>query len=265
MMESASQLLAADTLLSARLRRERLPELPLDARPVTPEEAYLCQDRVVERLLSHYGGHLIGYKIACTNAIAQRFLNMPEPFYGRLLSASTFDSPARLPASNFFMRIIESEFAFQFARDLPPAGHPLDRDEIAGALAGVLPGIELVDSRFQSWTTVGAPSLIADNACHGAWIKGALIRDWRDLDLAAQPVTLSVNGSVIQRGAGSAVLGHPLNALQWLVHRLHAQGICFLAGQYVTTGVTTDIYDAQPGDRLLADFGPVGSAELALS
>jgi 2-keto-4-pentenoate hydratase len=258
-----------DILLAARVRRERLVKLSDDARPATPDVAYACQDRVVERIIGHYGGRVIGYKIACTNAVAQRFLNTPEPFYGRLLSASTFESPASLPAGDFSMRIIESEFAFQFARDLPPADHPLKRNEIADALAGVLPGIELVDSRFTSWTSVGLPSLIADNACHGAWIKGALFsgqaRDWRDLDLATQPVTLSVNGAVIQRGAGSAVLGHPLNALAWLVHRLHARGIGLTAGEYVTTGVTTDIYNAQPGDHLQADFGPVGSVELTLS
>jgi 2-keto-4-pentenoate hydratase len=252
-------------LAAARIRRERLAEIPASVRPTTSEEAYAAQEHVIERLLSHWGGRVIGYKIACTNAVAQRFLNMPEPFYGRLFSASTFDSPAEIPAGDFSMRIIESEFAFQFARDLPPAGHALERDEIADALAGVLPGIELVDSRFQVWTAVGAPSLIADNACHGAWIKGALLREWRHLDLAAQAVTLSLNGKVIERGSGSAVLGHPLNALQWLVHRLHARGIGFEAGQYVTTGVTTDIYDAQPGDHLLADFGAVGSVALSLS
>jgi 2-keto-4-pentenoate hydratase len=267
-MESPA-LRAAESLLSARLRRERLAELPSDNRPADQEAAYACQDQVIERLVSHYGGRVLGYKIACTNAIAQRFLNMPEPFYGRLLSASTVTSPATLPAGDFFMRIIESEFAFQFARDLPPAGRPLNRDEIADSLAGVLPGIELVDSRFQIWTSVGAPSLIADNACHGAWIKGALLREisarhWREFDLAAQAVTLNVNGEIVQRGSGSAVLGHPLNALEWLVHRLHARGIGLLAGQYVTTGVTTDIYDAQPGDHLIADFGPVGSVELTI-
>ena len=251
-------MVCSQLLLNAYVQRARLVELPAAARPATPQEAYECQARFVDLL----GSRTIGYKIACTNAIAQRFLSMPEPFYGRLLAASTFDSPARLAAGDFFMRVIESEFAFQFARDLPPSTRPLDRDQIADALAGVLPGIEIVDSRFTSWTTVGAPSLIADNACHGAWVKGALITDWRDLDLAAQAVELRVNGSVVQRGSGSAVLGHPLNALQWLVHRLHAQGIGFEAGDYVTTGVTTDIYDAQAGDHLVADFGPVGSVEL---
>lgn len=258
MIESGSQL-----LLDARVKRARLAELPSGARPATPQEAYQCQGRLIEKLLAHLGGRTIGYKIACTNAIAQQFLNMPEPFYGRLLSATTFattfNSPARLPAGDFFMRVIESEFAFQFARDLPPSAKPLEVDAIADALAGVLPGIEVVDSRFTEWAKVGAPSLIADNACHGAWVKGALVTDWRKLDLAAQAVTLSVNGSVVQRGSGAAVLGHPLQALQWLVHRLHAQGIGFSNGDYVTTGVTTDIYDAQPSDALVADFGPVGS------
>jgi 2-keto-4-pentenoate hydratase len=245
-------------LLNAYVQRARLVELPAAVRPATLQEAYECQARFVDLL----GSRTIGYKIACTNAIAQRFLNMPEPFHGRLLAASTFDSPARLAAGGLFMRIIESEFAFQFARDLPPSARPLDRDRIADALTGVLPGIEIVDSRFTGWTTVGAPSPIADNACHGAWVKGALITDWRHFNLAAQAVELRVNGSVVQRGSGSAVLGHPLNALEWLVHRLHAQGIGLKAGEYVTTGVTTDIYDAQAGDHLVADFGPVGSVEL---
>jgi 2-keto-4-pentenoate hydratase len=111
---------------------------------------------------------------------------------------------------------------------------------------------------------VGAPSLIADNAVHGAWVKGALVTNWRELDLAAQAVELRVNGKVVERGSGRAVLGHPLNALEWLVHRLHERGIGLNAGEYVTTGVTTDIYDAQPGDHLSADFGRVGAVELMM-
>ena len=33
----------------------------------------------------------------------------------------------------------------------------------------------------------------------------------------------------------------------------------------ITTGVTTDIYDAQPGDHLVADFGVVGAVELTMA
>jgi 2-keto-4-pentenoate hydratase len=254
---------AAQLLLDARLQRRPLAELPRQARPSNADEAYRCRARVVDRLLDHYGGEIIGYKIACTNEIAQRFLHMPEPFYGSLLSAFTSDSPVCLEASGFFMRVIESEFAFRLGADLPPGPGAATREEIAAAIEGVLPSIEIVDSRFTNWTNVGAPSLIADNACHGAWVKGALVNHWRELDLAAQAVELAVNGNVVQRGSGAAVLGHPLNALEWLVRRLHSEGIGLKAGQYVTTGVTTDIYQAQSGDRIVASFGPVGKIELA--
>jgi 2-keto-4-pentenoate hydratase len=250
----------ARLLAQALFQHRRLDALPGDARPTTSAEAYRCQDGLVAQLLGHYGGHVIGYKIACTNPIAQELLHMDRPFHGKLLSSFCSDSPARIDAAGFFMRVIEAEFAFRMARDLPP--RPVTRDEVADAVEAMLPGIEIVDSRFTEWTTVGAESLIADNACHGAWVKGAPLTAWRDLDLAAQQVHLAVNGTVVQSGSGRAVLGHPLNALHWLANDLHARGETLRAGQYITTGVTTNIYLAQAGDRIAADFGGVGRVEL---
>ena len=260
-MSNSSELLA-----QARIRHKRLPELPAAIRPKTPAEAYAVQDGLIDQLLSHYGGHVIGYKVACTNVTAQRQLHVDAPFSGRLLSAFFFESlperPARVDASKFFMRVVEAEFAFEMARDLAPAAAPRSRDEIAAAVKGVLPGIEIVDSRFDEWTTIGAPSLIADNACNAAWVKGALVADWRKIDLAAQAVRVTVNGKLLREGSGGNVLGHPLNALEWLVHNLGQRGIGLQKGQFVTTGVTTEVYMAERGDRITADFGPVGSVDL---
>jgi 2-keto-4-pentenoate hydratase len=111
---------------------------------------------------------------------------------------------------------------------------------------------------------MGAAALIADNACHGAWVKGALMKNWRDIDLAAQPVRLMVNGKTAGTGSGAAVLGHPLNAVEWLVNKLASHGLGLKAGQFVTTGVTTETYMAEAGDRVQADFGSIGSVELTL-
>jgi 2-keto-4-pentenoate hydratase len=83
MTKSAAQLLA-----DVRTTRVRLPELPLAVRPDTPDDAYRCQDQVIHDLLTRYGGEVIGYKVACTNVIAQRQLRVDGPFYGRLLSLS---------------------------------------------------------------------------------------------------------------------------------------------------------------------------------
>lgn len=248
---------------------QRLAELPPDVRPQTPDAAYAVQADLIPQLLSHFGGTAIGYKIACTNQIAQRQLHVDSPFFGRLLSATTLESPARIQSPEYFMRVMEAEFAFQMASDLPPLGTPYTRDQVAAAVAGVMPGIEVVDSRFDSWTTVGTPSLIADNACHAAWIRGPLVRDWQGhdwqtIDLAAQKVRLIINGQLKDEGSGAAVLGHPLNALTWLANALNARGLGLCAGDCITTGVTTDIYLAGPGDCVTADFGSIGVVELSI-
>ncbi len=253
----------ADQLLAeARINHKRLTEVPAAVRPKTAEEAYRVQEALIPRLLAHYGGSVIGYKIACTNVTAQRQLSVDGPFYGQLLSSFSAASPARLHAGDFFMRVIEAEFAFLMGRDLPPESSPREREEVAAAVAGVLPGIEIVDSRFDDWTTIGALSLTADNACNASWVRGRLLEDWRGIDLAAQAVRLTVNGQVAREGTGANVLGHPLNALVWLTNMLSSRGLGLKAGQYVTTGVTTVVYMAERGDVMLADFGPAGSAEL---
>ena len=248
-------------LADARIAMRRIAELPAAVRPASEATAYQEQAGLVDKLLVHYGGQAIGYKIACTNTLAQRQLGVAGPFYGRLLASSCFESSARIAASRFSMRVIEAEFAFRIGRDLPP-GAPRTREQIADAVDAVLPGIEIVDSRYESWLTVGVLSLISDNACNGAWVKGGLVRDWREIDLAAQAVKLIVNGKTLQQGSGANVLGHPLNALQWLVEALGARGIGLQAGQYVTTGVATGVYEAHAGDHIRAEFGPVGSAEV---
>jgi len=256
---------AAQILAHARIANLKLPDLPAHARPQTEKEAYGAQAGVVQRLLEHHGGGVIGYKIACTNPLAQRQLNVTEPFYGNLLEPFCFDSPARIDAARFSMRVMEAEFAFRLKDDLPPQAVPRTRDEIAGAVGTVLPGIEIVDSRYESWTTVGVFSLIADNACNGGWVKGTPLNDWREIDLAAQQVQLFVNGTLLQQGSGAAVLGHPLNALQWLVETLNERGLGLKAGDYVTTGVTTGVYEARAGDCVRATFGPVGAVEVTFT
>jgi 2-keto-4-pentenoate hydratase len=255
---------AAELLLNARVHMQRLAELPAAVRPQSVDAAYAVQAELVPKLLGHFGGTAIGYKIACTNEIAQQQLGVPHPFTGRLLAATSQQSPGHLRASEYFMRVMEAEFGFRIARDLPPAAAPYTREQVADAVDGVLPCIEVVDSRFDSWTTVGAPSLIADNACHAAWIHGDLVTNWRELDLAAQKVRLVINGTITGVGSGAAVLGHPLNALTWLAQALNARGEGLHAGDYVTTGVTTDIYLAGKGDQVVADFGSVGVVELKI-
>lgn len=251
----------ANALTAARFDKNRIPSLPEP--PVDVRSAYLEQAGVVRTWLGRLGGEFAGYKVACTNAIAQKHLGTDGPFFGRLFAATVWDSPVTVDASPFFMRVIEPEFGFQMAADLPPRAEPYAREEVADAVGLLLPAIEIVDSRYEEWTTAGLRALIVDNACHGGWVRGPKTADWRTLDLAAHPVRLFLNGKEVASGTGAAVLGHPLNALTWLANRLTEFGSGLRAGDYVSTGVCTDICFADPGDRLLADYGTLGQIDLS--
>ena len=256
---------AASLLADARRTQQRLPELPEECRPDELAVAYEAQDVLVERLLSDRGGSPVGYKVGCTNKAAQQLLGLDKPFYGQLLSSSIHPSPAQLKGDDFFMRIIEPEFAFRMTEDLPPAGAPYDTDRVAAAAGAVLPAIEVADSCYTDWTVVGAPSLIADNGCASAWVQGNAYSDWRALDLAKHEVTLVVNGETLHEGRGEAVLGHPLNALTWLANALCERGRGLKAGDLISTGTCCQIYFAHPGDQIRADFGILGTVEVGFT
>jgi 2-keto-4-pentenoate hydratase len=235
--------------------------LPADVVPRSLAEGYEVQERLVRTLLDRSGGHPVGYKAACTNDLAQKALGVDGPFFGVLLSHSTHASPATLKASDFTVRCAEAEFGFEMAGDVP-AGPVYTAETIRDFIGAALPSIEVVDHRYHDWQAVGAPSLLADNAIHGAWVAGEPYADWRDLDFARHPVALVVNGGQTFPGSGAAVLGNPLSVVAWLANELPKFGRQLRRGDRVTTGVTTDIYLAEPGDRLVADFGPLGRVAL---
>jgi 2-keto-4-pentenoate hydratase len=252
---------ACDYLLDLRRTRRPVAALPADVVPRSLAEGYEVQDRLVRTLLDRSGGRPVGYKVACTSELAQKALGVDGPFFGVLLSHSTHRSPAALRASEFTIRCAEAEFAFELATDVP-AGPAYTAETIREFIGAALPSIEIVDHRYHDWQAVGAPSLLADNAIHGAWVAGEPYPGWRDLDFATHPTVLVVNGGRTFPGSGAAVLGNPLSVVAWLANELPRFGRQLRRGDRVTTGVTTDIYLARPGDRLAADFGPLGRVEL---
>jgi 2-keto-4-pentenoate hydratase len=251
---------ASEYLFDLRQTRRRVPSLPADLVPRSLAEGYAVQELLVRKLRDHFGSHPVGYKIACTSELAQKALGVDGPFFGVLLSHSTFPSGATLRGPDYTVRCAEAEFGFEMAADVP-AGRTYTADSIREFIGAVLPSIEIVDHRYHDWKTVGAPSLLADNAIHGAWVAGEP-HPVGDIDFARHPTALTINRGRTLTGSGAAVLGDPLSVVAWLANELPRFGRRLSRGDRVTTGVTTDIYLAEPGDHLMADFGPIGRVEM---
>lgn len=252
---------AADYLWELRQTKRPVAALPPDLVPRSIAEGYQIQERLVTKLREQFGSRPIGYKIACTSELAQKALAVDGPFFGILLTHSTSNSHGKLKGSDFTVRCTEAEFGFEMGQDVP-AGRVYNAESIKEFIKTVIPSIEIVDHRYHDWKTVGAPSLLADNAIHGAWVAGEPCAKWQDIDFAKHPVSLTINGGRTLTGSGAAVLGNPLTVVAWLANELPKFGLRLRRGDRVTTGVTTDIYLAVPGDRLDADFGRLGKVSM---
>ena len=125
---------------------------------------------------------VVGKKVAATSVMAQKSVSVDEPFYGDLFLHSTFRSGTTISIHNSApglqegFLLIDPEFVMQMNADTK-AGVVYSPDAIRGLVGGILPSVEiatsaLVVSDLEAFKTLGAPSLIADNACHGAWMLG---------------------------------------------------------------------------------------------
>jgi 2-keto-4-pentenoate hydratase len=260
---------ASDALWDRWQRGERIVALPDGLRPATREDGYAIQARLERRSASP----IAGWKIAATSKAGQAHIAVDGPLAGRLLAERVFETGSRLPYGNNHMRVAEAEFAFRLALDLPPRAMPYAVDEVLARVGTLHPSIEIPDSRYDDFTIVGAPQLIADNACAHHFVLGPPAPDtWRWMDLAAHRVTGSVRSSAAlsgppsfeREGIGANVLGDPREALTWLVNELSGLKLTLRAGQVVTTGTCLTPLPIGPGDRVTCDFGVLGAVEAFL-
>lgn len=132
-------------------------------------------------------------------------------------------------------------------------------DEVLDAVASLHPAIEVPDSRFADFTVVGAPQLIADNACAHQFVLGPEApASWRSIDLTSHRVVGEVGTRLSCEGSGANVLGDPRIALLWLVNELSHHGLTLAANQIVTTGTCLTPLAIGQGDRVTMNFGALG-------
>ena len=164
------------------------------------------------------------------------------------------------------MRVAEAEFAFRFGRDLEKRKQAYSLGEVLNAVESLHAAIEVPDSRYLDYTVVGAPQLIADNACACWFILGAPApSNWHDFNLAQHKVDGYRNDELISSGSGANVLGNPCAALTWIANELIQYDDGLSAGQVVTTGTCITPIPLVPGDKVRMDFGLFGSVEARFS
>jgi len=250
-------LAAAQTIAQARRSRAPLKALPPDLAPGDEVEGYRVQRAVHDLLLPHAGA-LVGYKIGCTSAVMQRYLNIPHPCGGGVFARGVHESGAALQARDFVRVGVECEIAVRLGRDLVASAAPFTADTVTDAIEAYMPAIEIVDERYVGWETMGAPTLIADDFFAAGCVLGEPVKREAAPDLLSVVGRAVINGVEAGRGTGADVLGHPHHALAWLANHLAQDGRRLHAGQIVLTGSLVKTVWLAAGDRVTMELEGLG-------
>lgn len=201
-MNAALENLAAQ-FTQAWTSRRQIDAVGLQA-PASAQDAYAVQDLV-------FGARFPGKRMQAWKAGA----SSPEGEPSAAPIGAVYPSPAVLPASAFNMFCIEAEVALRMGRDLPPEAQTWSEADLAGSVDEVLVTIELCDTRLAEWKAASALWRLADFQLNGALVIGSGTQEWRNIDFAAQPAELWVNGQKKVAKVGSHPMGHPMKVLPW--------------------------------------------------
>ncbi|UXU57204.1 fumarylacetoacetate hydrolase family protein [Staphylococcus agnetis] len=233
----------AKQLHQAYLNHQPIPFLNPDA-AVDETLGYAVQQELTQRIQSATGSTVAGYKVSMTSKATQAYANTHEPAYGTLLSHVVKASNTTLNLPDLFSPLIEPELVFEFTEDV--SNHPTVEEVLSKSK--IAPAIEVPDARYIDWFphfTLG--DLLADNTATGLVVVGETV-DTPDYDtLGDISMTLQHNKTALAEGHSSAVLGHPVKAIQWLAEKLAAHGKSLKAGDIVSSGTFITPLQAEVG------------------
>jgi 2-oxopent-4-enoate/cis-2-oxohex-4-enoate hydratase len=235
---------------------------PLTARHIamTVQDAYQISQQVLRRRQAA-GESVIGKKIGVTSKPVQEMLDVHQPDFGFLLDSMQYPDGATISIaqSGLIQPRAEGEIAFRLKQDLH--GTTLTAEDVLDASEWVAPCFEIVDSRIQNWE-IRIQDTVADNASCGVFVVGAQHTAPRALDLAAVRMDLQRNAMLVCSGLGSAVQGHPAEAVAWLANTLGRFGIPFRSGELILSGSLAALVPVRAGDAFTMQIQGLGSCSI---
>lgn len=260
MLDQQAILTAANALYVAEKARTQIAPLTLTYPDMNMDDAYAVQRAWVDRKIAD-GDHITGYKIGLTSRAMQQAMNITTPDFGILLSSMYYANNSQINAADFTDPRIETELAFIMKK--PLRGEHVSIEEVLDATDYVVPALELIAARSHrvdpaTGYTRTVFDTISDNAANAGYIVGDTRSDPRDIDLRWSGAILYLNGEVEETGLAAGVMDHPAKGICWVCKRFAPHGIGLAPGQIILSGSFTRPVICNAGDKIVADYGPLG-------
>jgi len=236
----------AERLESCQHERRETHKITDDHPGMDWEDAYAIQAAILARKLAR-GQRLAGLKAGLTSFAKMKQMGVDSPVFGFMTDDFLVAHGGEARMSELIHPKVEPEIAFVLRKPLKGPGCHIAA--VLDATDFVLPGIEVIDSRYKDFK-FDLKSVIADNTSATRFVVGGQPARVHDLDLRNTGIVLEKNGEPVSFGAGAAVLGHPATAVAMLANHLGARGQDIPAGTLVLSGGITEAIPVAAGDHV---------------
>ena len=221
-------------------------------------DAYAIQDAGRQLKLAR-GLKVVGLKAGLTSYAKMKQMGVDSPVFGYLMDDTAVPDGGTCKVSELIHPKVEPEIAFVTHSELRGPGCHVGA--VLAATDFVLPGIEVIDSRYRDFK-FDLKSVIADNTSAARFVVGGACVAADAADLRTTGIVLEKNGEVVAVGAGASVLGHPAAAIAMLVNKLAERGEALPAGSLVMTGGITEAVAVAAGDYITLKVQGMGSVSI---
>lgn len=208
-----------------------------------------CSRAKFNTLLEKQLGKSVGYKAGLTNPAVQKRFNADAPVWGALYKPMLLAEGVKVDAAFGARALYEADLLVRVS-DLA-INRATTAEEVLVTIDQLIPFIELPDLVVEAPPKLNGAAITAINVGARLGVVGTPIAVQYSTEFSQRlrdmEVIVKADGQEVDRGTGSDVLGHPLNAVVWLVRDLARSGQALKVGDLVSLGSFSKLMPPKPG------------------
>jgi 2-keto-4-pentenoate hydratase len=208
-----------------------------------------CSRAKLQALLARQMGQPVGYKAGLTNPAVQKRFSADAPVWGALYKPMLLAEGTKIDAAFGARPLYEADLLVRVS-DVA-INRATTAEQVLVSIDQVIPFIELPDLVVEAPPKLNGAAVTAINVGARLGVLGTPIPAQYTTDFSQRlrdmEVIVKADGQEVDRGTGSDVLGHPLNAVVWLVRDLARNGLALKVGDLVSLGSFSKLMPPKPG------------------
>ena len=245
------------TIINSRQNNIKISIPEEKKKNISISQGYEIQNDIFEHFSKKYS--YSGWKIGCTTPVMQKYLNIPSPCLGRVMTRDVIENDTILKFDEFVQPGVECEIAVILSDKYVYSKKNNKLDEI---VKRVVPSIEVVDNRWENYKHEKTSLLIADDFFASSIVFGKGSKKMKLKNLKNLKGGMKVNEQNIGKGIGSDILEDPINALNWFLNFNFSENNYPKAGDLISLGSLVQTYWVKKNDTIEIEIEEIGNVKV---